>query len=96
MDPSLTHAYRADSVAVSIRLDTEDGECINTVDAIVKYDPNITAVDVSRGDSILSLWVEDPKIDPVARKGNGDSLARIGLTPHGQGFARLQDGMVLK
>ena len=66
MDPSLTHAYRADSVAVSVRLDTDDGECINTVDAVVKYDPNITAVDVSRGDSILSLWVEDPKIDPVA------------------------------
>ena len=66
MDPSLTHAYRADSVAVSVRLDTEDGECINTVDAVIKYDPNIIAVDVSRGDSILSLWVEDPKIDPVA------------------------------
>ncbi len=64
-DPSTTNLFRGDSVAVSLRLDTDEGECINTVDAVIHYDPTINAVDVSRGDSILNIWVEDPVIDKV-------------------------------
>ena len=66
IDPTEVHAYRADSVSLAVRINTDENECVNTVDAVVHYDENIAAVDVSRGDSILSLWVEAPKIDPVA------------------------------
>lgn len=66
MDPSEAHAFRADTVTVAVRIDTDDGECINTVDAILSYPPSIIAVDVSRGESILSLWVEDPVINQEA------------------------------
>jgi hypothetical protein len=67
MDPSETHGYRADTITVSVRADTDEGECINAVDATITYGSAVSAVDVSRGDSIMSLWVEEPVIDPVAR-----------------------------
>ena len=62
-DPSSADIFRGDSAAVNLRLDTDDGECINTIDATIHYDGTINAVDVSRGDSILNIWVEDPVID---------------------------------
>jgi hypothetical protein len=68
MDPAETHAYRADTFTVAVRIDTDVDECINTVDGVITYDPSVIAVDVSRGDSILSLWVEDPKIDQQNRR----------------------------
>jgi hypothetical protein len=55
--------HRGDTVTVALRLDTDEGECVNAVDAVVHYDSSIRAVDVSRGKSILSIWVEDPVID---------------------------------
>ncbi len=64
-DPSNTDIFRGDSVSVGLRLDTDEGECINTVDATIHYDAALNAVDISRGDSILNLWVESPKIDEV-------------------------------
>ena len=78
MDPSETHAYRADTATVAVRIDTDDGECINTADVVVSYDPSVIAVDVSRGDSILSLWVEDPKIDQ-----NAHTITFAGGVPNG-------------
>lgn len=62
-DPGAADVYRGDTVTLDVRLDTDEGECVNTVDAVVHYDPAIRAVDISRGDSILNLWVEDPVID---------------------------------
>ncbi len=62
-DPGTAELHRGDSMTASLRIDTDEGECINTVDAVLSYDPNIKIVDVSRGDSILSLWVEEPTID---------------------------------
>lgn len=64
-DPPEASIYRGDSVTLGLRLDTDEEECINTVDAIVHYDPAVRAIDVSRGDSILNIWVEEPKIDEV-------------------------------
>ncbi len=58
---------RGDVVVLPLRLDTE-GACVNAVEVVVRYDRNLlTAVDVGRGRSILSLWPEVPKID----KGEG-------------------------
>lgn len=63
LDPGEATLYRGDTVTIGLRIDTDEGECINTVDTVIKYDPSIRAVDVSKGQSILNLWVEDPKID---------------------------------
>jgi hypothetical protein len=67
LDPANPVVYRGDTVTMSLRLDTDEGECINTVDAVIAYEPGIRAVDVSRGSSILNIWVEDPKIDEANR-----------------------------
>ena len=64
-DPGSAELFRGDSVTVSLRLDTDEGECINTIDATIHFDEFIKAVDISRGDSILNIWVEDPVIDEV-------------------------------
>ena len=62
-DPADIEIYRGDTVTLGLRIDTDEGECINTVDAVVHYDPTIRAVDVSRGSSILNIWVEEPVIN---------------------------------
>ncbi len=62
-EPADASVYRGDTVTLSLRIDTDENECINTVDTIIHYDPAIRAVDVSRGESILNIWVEDPVID---------------------------------
>jgi hypothetical protein len=67
MDPAETHGYRADTLTMNVRLDTDEGECVNTIDATVEYGSAVAAVDVSTGDSIVSLWVETPTIDQTAR-----------------------------
>ncbi len=66
-DPSASSIYRGDSIMVDMRVDTDEGECINTIDALIHYDESIVAVDISRGNSILNIWVEDPVIDEVNR-----------------------------
>jgi hypothetical protein len=61
--PDVAEVHRGDTITLALRLDTDEEECINTVDATISYDSNIRAVDVSRGNSILSIWVEDPLIN---------------------------------
>lgn len=63
MDPREAEVFPGDTLAVALRLDTDEGECVNVVDAVIVYDPEIVAVDVSRGESIMPLWVEDPIVD---------------------------------
>lgn len=63
LDPGSVELARGDSVTMALRLDTDEGECVNTVDATIHFDPSINAIDVSRGDSILNIWVESPVID---------------------------------
>lgn len=56
-----------DTFIATIRVDNGD-TCINAIEGEVDYPTDILrAVDFSRGDSILSLWISDPKID--AEKG---------------------------
>ncbi len=64
-DPEEATVYRGDTVTLALRIDTNEaqGECINTIDAVVHYDSSVRAVDVSRGHSILSIWLEDPIIN---------------------------------
>lgn len=63
IDPGEASLYRGDTKTLSVRLDTDEDECINAVDVVLQYDPGIRVIDVSRGNSILNIWVEDPVID---------------------------------
>lgn len=67
MEPNQVEIKRGDSVLLSVRLDVDEEECINAIDGVIRYSENIEPIDVSRGSSILSVWIEDPKIDKVNR-----------------------------
>lgn len=64
IDPAMSQIHRGDSITMSVRLDTDEaaGECVNAVDAVITYPENIEPVDVSIGDSIFRVWVEQPTI----------------------------------
>jgi len=67
MDPNSAELFRGDTLKVSVRLDTDEGECVNVVDGVITYTENIQPVDVSRGSSIMSMWVEEPVINKSNR-----------------------------
>jgi hypothetical protein len=69
IDPAFGSLSRGDAVTLSVRLDTDEAneECINAVDGVITYSENITPVDVSMGDSIFSIWVEQPVINKENR-----------------------------
>ena len=55
-----------DTFVASVRLTTE-GDCVNAAGVTLTYPKeSLKAVDFSRGSSIISLWVGDPKIDQNA------------------------------
>ncbi len=70
LDPANPVINRGDTVMVSLRIDTNEDieECINTIDAVILYDEPLELVDVSRGDSIIPIWVETPVIDNERRQ----------------------------
>lgn len=52
-----------DTFSVKVRLDNED-ECVNAVNVNIKFPSDIMrAVDVGRGESIISLWINEPEIN---------------------------------
>ncbi len=67
LDPSEVSTNKGESVVVTLRLDTSPSECINSVDAVLNFDPGLQVADVSIGNSIFSLWVETPVFDNDAR-----------------------------
>jgi len=69
IDPGVATLYRGDAITTSVRLmpDQSKSECINTVDAVIRYPENIQPVDVSIGRSIFSVWVEPPTINKENR-----------------------------
>lgn len=69
IDPAFPNLQMGDTVTLSIRLDTNEAEeeCVNAVDGVISYSENLSPVDVSIGDSIFSIWVEQPKIDKEKR-----------------------------
>lgn len=70
IDPAFRSIGRGDSITMSVRLDTDEAaeECINAVDGVITYPDTLIPVDVSIGDSIFSMWVEQPKIDKEAHR----------------------------
>lgn len=63
ISPNEAIGYRGDTLTLSVHIDPAEGECINAIKAVIQYDSNISAIDISRGSSIFSLWVEEPVID---------------------------------
>jgi hypothetical protein len=62
-EPSKGEYHLGDTFIVDLRIDTEE-ECINTVKAIISFPKDLLeAKDFSTGNSILSLWLQTPKID---------------------------------
>jgi hypothetical protein len=52
-----------DTFIATVRIDNQ-GECINAGELSLAYPTgSLRAIDFSRGDSIFSLWVGDPKLD---------------------------------
>lgn len=62
-DPDETAINPGDTVVMAVRVTPEADECINVIDAVIEYDPQVQPVDLSRGQSIMPLWVEEPTID---------------------------------
>lgn len=63
MDPSEGMISSDQMFTVDIRVDNQD-QCVNVFDVKIKYPfDEVEIVTVSRGKSILSLWVEEPAID---------------------------------
>jgi len=63
LDPAEVTINPGDTVVMSVRINPSANECINVVDGILEYDPQIQPVDISLGQSIFPLWVEEPTID---------------------------------
>ena len=62
IEPSSGQYGRGDTFSVKVRVEPQEEECINAVDVYITYPQDIIkAVAISRGESILSLWVEEPR-----------------------------------
>lgn len=69
VDPAYSTIFRGDEIKLGVRLDVDEQaeECVNAIDAVITYTDNIQPVDVSIGDSIFSMWVEQPVINKEQR-----------------------------
>jgi hypothetical protein len=70
MDPTVSTLARGDAEVVAVRLDTNEAaqECVNAVEGVLQLSGPVSAVDVSLGNSIFSIWVEPPTISPDGRQ----------------------------
>lgn len=66
LDPSSGTYGPGDTFVVNVRLNP-DGECVNAAEMTLKYPPeSMRAADFSKGSSIFTLWVQEPKINTKA------------------------------
>jgi len=80
LDPAVSTLSRGDAEIISVRLDTDEAsdECINAVEGVVQLNGPVSAVDVSLGNSIFSIWVEPPTIGQ-----DGKQVTFAGGIPNG-------------
>ncbi len=66
LEPSQGQYHPGDTFMIEVRINTE-GECVNAMEVYINFPPDILeAVDFSQGNSILTLWVKPPTIEPAA------------------------------
>jgi len=64
IDPETKTVGPGDTFVATIRLDTAADECVNAVTAEILYPTDwMNASAVSKGESLLSLWVDEPSVD---------------------------------
>ncbi len=64
LDPASGSFGPGDMFIVTVRLDTDPGECINAANIELNYPTQwLRATAFSKGESLLSLWPEEPVID---------------------------------
>lgn len=70
IDPAFSELNSGDARQYAVRLDVDEeiGECVNAVDGVIEYSEGINPVDISVGDSIFTIWVEEPTIDTANRR----------------------------
>jgi hypothetical protein len=67
IDPNTKTVGPGDTFVVTIRLDTAPDECVNAVTAEIFYPKDwMNASAVSKGESLMSLWIEEPSVDREA------------------------------
>lgn len=69
-----------DVFEVSLLLDTQ-GEYINAVEGTVNIPPRLEAQSINNGDSLVSLWIQPPRIEQ-------NKIAFAGIVPGGYSGAR--------
>jgi hypothetical protein len=63
MTPSDQVLARGDVIPVKVRLDTAN-DCINAVDITLRFPIEVVnVIDIGRGESVVTLWIEDPYYD---------------------------------
>lgn len=68
LEPAAGEYHQTDTFVVELRINTE-GECINVVAAELSFPAEtLKVIDFSKGDSILTLWVDEPEILQSAGK----------------------------
>ncbi len=66
LDPDTGTYGPGDTFVLNVRLNPE-GDCVNVAEVTLSYpSESMRAADFSKGGSILSLWVQEPKIDTKA------------------------------
>lgn len=64
IDPPAGHFGPGDTFVLTVRLDTLVDECVNAASVVVNYPTDwMKASAVSKGESLLTLWPEEPSID---------------------------------
>lgn len=70
LDPAQSTINQGDVVVVSVRVDVDEAvsECINAIDGVLEYSPQLQLIDTSIGNSIFPIWVEQPTINEASRQ----------------------------
>ncbi len=79
LDYEANSQNRLDTFYIPIRIDIHN-ECVNAVRVVLAYDPTqISMVDVSTGDSIITLWTHSPTIQRLDGKETGRVVLEGGI-----------------
>ncbi len=64
IDPPDGHFGPGDTFVLTVRLDTSADECVNAASVVIDYPTDwMKASAISKGESLLTLWPEEPSVD---------------------------------
>jgi hypothetical protein len=71
-----------DTFAVKIKIDVR-GRCINTIESELKFSPSLKVVDILTGQSIINIWLSQPKQDDLGDINKSKLIYLAGGIPGG-------------